>query len=508
MPEPQMPASFIPDAPAAPSMPASFIPDAPTFSTTNEKDISGAAVVDPNTLGTFSRHLAEQINPVGIGQIIPFPISLGGAGWDAPIKAAQHVLAAQKDVKAQGDAEWAKGNHGTAIRHYIDWLLPIIGPQLDKAANEFQAGKIAAGAGDAVGVSSVLMGPKALTTAATALKGTTAAQALADTADAAASRRIVDVISPKVGANKIRFGNMAEQVAPAVARETTGLTRTAVSDSIASNLENATAKLDAAADARNPNLVYHTKPILTALKAARDRLTAQTVRQGTTTAGADVVPAPNRARVAQIDQAMQEIKQLGPVAKYEPLRRIREAYDGPAKAVYSPAMTADFLTAQGSKFGAADVTSAIRQHLATFDPATAAANSDYSLWKKASDVISAAEETDRARPTVGRTMLARGLGAATGAAEGGAGGAIVGAVIGPLVERVVMNSTPAMKVFAARQFASLADAIRAGNVPQARGIVTTLQKLVPVATANAARAGAALELPKAAQDQGAEMPTP
>src|SRR5207247_10371873 len=117
--------------------------------------------------------------------------------------------------------------------------------------------------------------------------------------------------------------------------------------------------------------------------------------------GADVVPGPNAARVAVIDQAVDELRQLGPEARYEPIRRIRQAYDSQAKTVYSPSVTADYLKAHGGKLGAADGTGTLREGLARWDPKTAAANSQYSLYRTANDVLEATAEVERTRPKVG-----------------------------------------------------------------------------------------------------------
>ena len=118
---------------------------------------------------------------------------------------------------------------------------------------------------------------------------------------------------------------------------------------------------------------------------------------------------------------------LGSQASYESLRVIRQAYDGPAKAVYSPSMTADYLTAQGGKLGAADVTGAIRDHLATADPATAAANAEYHFYRSVNDILEVTKETEGARPKVGR-RIAIALGGAVRREAGGLG-AVIGATV-------------------------------------------------------------------------------
>jgi hypothetical protein len=511
-----------PPAPGGSMKPMTFSAadiQAPDFSTSNQKDAGGAATVDPNTVGTLISHFATQVNPIGAVQTIgkalmpewsarlinkadqaifgSTPLSDAAASTYGPLNFASHLGAAHGAVFDEAKAAYAKGDYLTAARKFVNYLIPLAGPGIDKSSDLFQAGKWAAGGGDALGIGFAVFGPKKLPDVVRAAAASEPGQALAKAAEAAAESRVVDVIAPKVGANKIRFGNAAADVAPAVARQTTGLSRGAVAESVAAKLEDATAALDEATNTRLNAKASLTKPVLDALQKMRDRLTSQAVQGSQFTPqsgvnrpplGADVVPAPNAARVAQIDQAINEVKTLGPVARYEALRRIREAYDGPARAVYHPSMTADFLTAQGGKLGAADVTSALRDHLATLDPRTAAANAEYSLWKKASDVLAAAEETERVRPTVGRTLMARGLGAAAGGGIDGGLGAAVGAMVGPLIERAMTGVSPAIKLLVARQLATMADALRAGDTGKFKAVLSTVQKMVPAAAVNAARA--------------------
>lgn len=214
--------------------------------------------------------------------------------------------------------------------------------------------------------------------------------------------------------------------------------------------------------------------------------------------GEAVVPQPNDVRVAQIDRAISELKRLGPVANYESIRRIRQAYDQPAKAVYSPSMTADYLAKRGESQGAADVTGVLRGHLAQADPATAAANSQYSIFKAANDVMDAAAEVERTRPTVGRSIMARGLGAAAGAAEGGGLGAMVGAIIGPTIERAMSGAAPSVKLMNARLLSNLADAFRGGQVDRASSILTQLSKVAKTAPRPASVGANVMPFPKAA----------
>lgn len=443
--------------------------------------------VDPNTLGTVARHIWQQVNPTGVGQLLPFPKQFGGGGWDAPVTAVKSFHAGQEKVRQEAADAFAKGDYVTGIRKGADWLGSVLslGATLgmDTASDEAKAGKYAASLGDTLGIAATGVAPQV----SEAIRTSAPMRAVADAADRGAQARVVDVMAPKVGPNKPRFGGIAERVAPAVVKDLVQdgapFSRDGLHQAMADKLSAAETALDDAASARNPNQVVHTAPVLRSLQTKRDALTAQTHRVDGLPAGEDVAPAPNAARIRQIDQAMDEVSRLGPVANYEALRRIRQAYDGPAKAVYAPAVTADYITAQGSKLGAADVTGVLRQTLADMDPSTAHANADYSLYRSVNDVLDATAEVERSRPTVGRSIMASGVGAITGEAAGAmfgqqGVGAAVGGVLGPLVERGVNTKVaPALKLQVARQLGVLADAIRSS---QPTKVETTLRVLRPL----------------------------
>ncbi len=189
--------------------------------------------------------------------------------------------------------------------------------------------------------------------------------------------------------------------------------------------------------------------------------------------GQAVQPGPNKVQIGTLKQIRDEVAALGPVAPYEAVRRIRQAWDQVAKVKYSPAMSPDFLAKQGEATAAMKGTGAIRDALSAADPQTAAANAQYSLYKTANDVLQATEETERARPRVLRGIVARTGGAMVGAEAGGMGGAVVGTLLGSVVERVA-ELAPTAKILIARQLASVADLLRGGNVQQA---TTTLRKI-------------------------------
>jgi hypothetical protein len=194
--------------------------------------------------------------------------------------------------------------------------------------------------------------------------------------------------------------------------------------------------------------------------------------------GAAVEPGPNAPQIATLRRIRDEVAQLGPVAPYESVRRIRQAWDQVAKVKYSPAMSPDFLAKQGEAFAASRGTATLRDALAQADPGTAAANADYALFKSAHDVLKATEETERARPRVLRGIVARTGGAMVGAESGGVVGAGLGVMLGAMVERAA-ELAPTSKIVVARQLAKAADLFRGGQVPQAQAVVQQTAKSFP-----------------------------
>jgi hypothetical protein len=116
----------------------------------------------------FLEHYWNQVNPVPLGQLLPFPQALGGSGMhgEGIRGAASNLLKAQGAVFDKAREAYDKGDHVGAAIHALYWLLPVLGPVLDKAGNELREGKTAASMGDTLGLSTALFGPEALSRAA------------------------------------------------------------------------------------------------------------------------------------------------------------------------------------------------------------------------------------------------------------------------------------------------------------------------------------------------------
>src|SRR6185436_16907681 len=151
-------------APLEDDLPPGFAPaPAPTFAATNQKDAAGDATVEPNSLGTLATHLWAGVNPVQIGQLLPFPKALGGSGTDHPLN-PQKIADDLYAVKQEAQAALAKGDYTTAIAKYVESVIPVLGPWMSHQGNQLQRGEYAAAAGDTLALAANVAAPKGLST--------------------------------------------------------------------------------------------------------------------------------------------------------------------------------------------------------------------------------------------------------------------------------------------------------------------------------------------------------
>lgn len=427
----------------------------------------------------------------GLGNTLN-PLPLIGAMFNPQLRneMATNMALGSVDQAMKAKQAFNEGRTSEMIGHGLG-VVPLIGTPAAQAGEAIASGKVREGLGQATGLVGMAAAPMVARGVRSQMKPANL--------EAGAASRVTDVMSPKVGPNKTRFGNQAEKVAPQLAqdlaKEGAPLSRQSFHADIAAKADDAAAGLDAAADARLGARSFQTQPLIDALLEKRSALTAKadqanaiqyrpisvegkpatTFIEDLGPIGEDVVPGPNQARVAVIDQAISELKRLGPTTTYEPIRRIRQAYDAPAKAIYSPSMTADYMKAQGGKLGAADVTGVLRDNLAQWDPQTAEANAQYSLYKSAKDVLDATAEVERTRPRVGRQMFARFAGTTIGATQGPATAA-VGYVAAPIIDQALTSGvTTQLKTAALMQ--NLATAIRQGNVAEVNRLGQMLKQV-------------------------------
>lgn len=453
-------------------------------------------------LGRLGGGAAEMLNPVDLAQ--------GAAhALRHPLDTGEAIVQGMLGQAGQARTAFDQGQYGDALGRLLAAGLPIIGPAAATIGEAIAGGgDIPTNIGRALGLATPIAGPGVLRGAAKMgrLLPLGTREALAEPVAAAAARRLEDVMSPTVGAQKTRFGGLAERVAPELVKtpEASAWSRGGLQANVEGLYERGQQALDAAADARLAARTFDTQPLIDGLRQKRRRLTAETV-QGSQPApkggafsmgprgieragpqaqalGTDVVPGPNAARVAMIDQAIGELQQLGPVTRYDPIRVMRHAYDQPAKIKYVPSMTADFLKKTGEAAGAADVTDILRTHLGTMDPGTAAANAAYSLARGARDVLKATEEVERTRPKVGRQIIARLTGTIAGGHAAGFPGAVGGYLFGPVVDAAIQSGlTTQLKT--AHVLTEMATAIRRGDLDHVSALQMRLSRRVGVQSA-------------------------
>lgn len=113
--------------------------------------------VEPNTFGTLASHLWSAVNPLNVGQLLPWPKAWGGSGVDNPLN-PKTILDKAAALREEGNAAWSKGDKTRALAKYFDSLLPIIGPIASHVADDAEKGKYMAALGDFLGV----VGPAAV----------------------------------------------------------------------------------------------------------------------------------------------------------------------------------------------------------------------------------------------------------------------------------------------------------------------------------------------------------
>jgi hypothetical protein len=457
----------------------------------------------PDAQGALRRGVmgaADVLNPLNIIE--------GGLQMVAsPLETTKQVWSDMGTQATKARDAFGEGRYSEAIGHGAASVIPMVGPAAADTGEQIADGDVAGGIGRAVALTA-LTSPSAVRGTVNTARSAVAApmrERAAASLEAGAANRVADVMSPKVGQNKVRFGNKADEIAPSLVDEgmTGGWTREGLHNRVQDRYVQAQQKLDEAADARLSARSFDTAPIIRELEQRLGRITAQTVDATASTRtptvrissildeqgkpievpgfkqepyGKSVVPDPSNPQAAMIRQAIEELRALGPTARYDAIRTIRQSYDKPASVKYNPSMTADYLKNQGKADGAADVTYVLREQLAKFDPQTATANAEYSLFRSADDVLRATAEVERTRPKVGRAIMARLTGTIGGAQAGGPVGAAAGFVLAPIVESAV-GSGVTIRLQTASLMKNLATAIRKGDEAKVISVLHSLKQI-------------------------------
>lgn len=498
------------------------------------EDFTQSSVPQGSALGRFASNAGEVLNPMQIIEAL-------NALLHDPVGSAKNVVVAQTDMANKAITSAASGDATRAQGYGLAAMLPVLGPQAAQAGEQIGSGDIAGGLGRGVALAAPVAAEGAIrgVVKGGGLLPSSLRTAAADALDAGAASRVESVMTPQVGANKVRFGNKAAEVAPKLAKDPNmaAYSREGLHGNVQSGLERAKQELDSATDARLVSQQVDTKPILAKLDEQIARLTATPAegsRQVPTLKGAagrpvpsgltrniesgqmqkapikesrplgqSVEPSPNSAEIDTLRQIRAEVEQLGPRAPYESIRRIREAWDKPAKVKYLASTSADALKSQGHATAAVKGTGALRDALAGVDPVTAEANAKYSLYKTADDVLEATKEVERTRPKVGRQIMARLTGSVVGGEAAGATGAVAGYVLGPIADAAA-GAGFTTKLQTARLMSQLASVIRTGDIAAVDALVGKIRRLVPGKTTLASRA----TNPNESQKPPALTPTP
>lgn len=440
----------------------------------------------------------------GAGYAVRHPIDsaglLLGAIKDAHVGQARKMAEAYDRLRKSSSVEDRLSAAADLFQHAAGTIVPLVGPAASSAVDTMKEGDVARGAGQLTGIIAPIAAGKV------AGKVVPKATALADVADRVATEKMADAIAPKVGRQKQRFGNMATEVsagpegnpeAGLLRRpEMNALSRAGLQAKVESAFEDAKQALDAAHDARNPATArFPTKSVVDALTAERQKLVAEPIEgnkigyqritvegkpattwiQNKGPIGQEVVPPQNQAAYNALSTAIDNVTKLGPMASYDDLRTLRMAWDKSAEKIYTPSVVQDFLTARDEGLSWSKASGQMRDFLAAKDPTTAKANADYSLLRRAHDVLAVTEETERTRPHRGSQMVMSGVGALAGSHYGSAG-IVAGALLGPAVD-AAMTSGVTTKITTARLLASLSDALRTGKDSQA---LNTLRQVAKV----------------------------
>ena len=211
--------------------------------------------------GRFLSNAGEMLNPVNIAKGVYRTVR-------HPVDTATAIGRSHAEQFSKARTAFDEGRMSEAFGHGLATITPVLGPVAAEAGEQIGSGDIAGGLGKAVGV----LAPVGIPTAVRQVKRAAAAATPAGVvtrAETGAATRVAEVMAPKVGPNKTRFGNMAEQVAPEVAKSLTTeprmWTREALHGHVQTKLGEAEAALDAAANARLAARTFNTKPLIDAL---------------------------------------------------------------------------------------------------------------------------------------------------------------------------------------------------------------------------------------------------
>lgn len=471
----------------------------------------------------FVKGFTATVNPLPMleklygGDMTDKALNIATMGAYGQGRVAKDALQAQVDQFKKAKEAYDKGRISEAVGHTMAGALPLVGPMAADAGETIGRGDIAEGLGKTAGILAPMGVHPALGAAGDAIDAVK--PAIADVADRTSANLMANEIAPKVGANKARFGNMAADAAPALAREPglNAATRTGLQGKVGAAMEDAQQQLNGAYDAIPNTQLFKTAPVKAAINAALSKLTAEGYKDEvptTTTVdklqvkpgpgdpsmggdmrriganidtygpgGTTVEPSGNEARIGALKQAQADINTLGDYANIDNLRKIAMAWGNGAKKVFTPAIAPDYMANKGAGLGFADAERSLRDYIAdnAVVPGSAPVaqlrtlNSRYSMLRSANDVMQAAEEADRGRSGTMRSAGASVLGAAAGEYLGGPTAAAVGAILTPFIDNAVTSGVTT-HIALSRALAKFADSLRSGSSSAGQAAVTDAAK--------------------------------
>jgi hypothetical protein len=107
--------------------------------------------------------LVDQVKGFGTGVWnVLNPVAAVKAGIQAgshPIETGKQMLQQQGQMGEDALVAYGQGDYPRAVRKGAAWLLPVVGPALDRAADKMEAGQYGEGVGEAVGIGVGAVGP-------------------------------------------------------------------------------------------------------------------------------------------------------------------------------------------------------------------------------------------------------------------------------------------------------------------------------------------------------------
>jgi hypothetical protein len=123
-----------------------------TFS--NIQPVSQAAPTSEGWLGKFASEFWNQVNPVSAVQGV-------SQAFYHPIETAKSMGQAQGALAQKAEDAFHRGEYVEGLRHSLSYLIPILGPQIDRAADLMQQQEYAKGLGATTGIAANIAAPEA-----------------------------------------------------------------------------------------------------------------------------------------------------------------------------------------------------------------------------------------------------------------------------------------------------------------------------------------------------------